>query len=67
MKKNPKNEYAKVLMKLAFVVPHVWTDQQKKTFNTALLKHGRDCKAIWKYFPTLSYNQIEVHAGTLTR
>ena len=53
MKKNPKNEYAKVLLKLPCVVPHKWTDQQKKKFNTALLTHGKDIKAILKYFPTL--------------
>ena len=47
-------KYAKILKKLPCTVNHVWTDQQKKKYNAALLKYGCSYKDIVKLFPTLT-------------
>ena len=58
VKSNPKHEnskYVKILKKLPCVVPHVWTDKEKKKFNAAILKYGCSWNDIVKLFPTLTY------------
>ena len=67
---NPKHEnskYAKILNKLPCVVPHVWTDQQKKKFNAALLTYGCSWNDIMKLFPTLTYTQMYNHSFNLRK
>ena len=46
---NPKHrhaKHAKVLKTLPIIVSQTWTDEQKKRFNKALRKHGKDWKKI---------------------
>ena len=45
----------------------VWTEKEKKRFNEAIQKYGKDRKAIMKYFPKMSYRQIESRIHTLKR
>ena len=47
------------------MVPHVWTDHEKKKYNAALQKYGRSFKVIAKLFPALTYRQINDHAVAL--
>ena len=67
---NPKHEhakYAKVLNKLPLIVSCKWTDRQKKRFSEAVQKHGRDCRAIMKYFPKMSHTQIKSRIFSLKK
>ena len=52
--KHENSKFAKILKKLPCTVNHVWTDQQKKKYNAALLKYGCSYKDIVKLFPTLT-------------
>ena len=60
-------KYSKALKKLPLDVHSKWTNQQKNRFNKAVLKHGKDRKALMKYFPKKSYNQIGGHFQHLKR
>ena len=66
--KNPKHKhakYAKILKKLPLRVPYRWTDKQKKRFSEAVQKHGKDWRAIKKYFPRMPCKLIENRLGAL--
>ena len=65
---DPKHEnakHAKVLKKIPVRVKYKWTDKEKKRFNEALQKHGKDYQKIKKYFPELTMERIRSRANTL--
>ena len=65
--KHKNAKHAKVLKKIHVNAKYYWTEQEKKIFNKALQKHGKDYQKIKKYFPALTMNVIRAHVNTLEK